>query len=127
VSRTILDAGAFIALDKNDPAMWRRFNTDIKAKRQLLTHPGIVGQVWRKPATQARLATALRSVKIDPLTDELAKTTGLLLAKTRTSDVHDCALAAMCKEGDVLYTSDPEDLVDLLEALNQLGVRIVPV
>jgi hypothetical protein len=33
----------------------------------------------------------------------------------------------MCKEGDVLYTSDPEDLVDLLEALNQLGVRIVPV
>jgi hypothetical protein len=51
----------------------------------------------------------------------------LLLAKTRTSDVHDGALAAMCKEGDVLYTSDPEDLVDLLEALNQLGVRIVPV
>jgi hypothetical protein len=127
VSRTILDAGAFIALDKNDPVMWKRSNSDIKAKRQLLTHTGIVGQAWRKPTTQARLATALRSVRIDPLTDELAKTTGLLLAKTRTSDVHDGALAAMCKEGDVLYTSDPEDLVDLLEALNQLGVRIVPV
>jgi hypothetical protein len=127
VNRTILDAGAFIALDKNDPAMWKRFTSDVNAKRQLLTHAGIIGQVWRKPAIQARLATALRSVKIDPLSDELAKTTGLLLAKTRTSDVHDGALAAMCKEGDVLYTSDPEDLVDLLEALNQLGVRIVPV
>jgi hypothetical protein len=127
VSRTILDAGAFIALDKNDPAMWRRFSIDIEAKREMLTHAGIVGQVWRKPAIQARLATALRSVKIDPLSEELAKTTGLLLAKTRTSDVHDGALAVMCRKGDVLYTSDPEDLVDLLEALNQLGVRIVPV
>ncbi len=127
VSRTILDAGALIALDKNDPTTWRSFNTDINAKRQLLTHAGIVGQVWRKPATQARLATALRSVQIDPLNDELAKTTGLLLARNRTSDVHVGALAAMRRGGDVLYTSGPEDPVDLLEALNQLGVRIVPV
>jgi hypothetical protein len=71
------------------------------------------------------LKNMLHPVRVS--TGSLAKTTGLLLAKTRTSDVHDGALAAMCKEGDVLYTSDPEDLVDLLEALNQLGVRIVPV
>ena len=54
----------FLAHNKNDPVIWRRFKTDIKAKRQLLAHAGIVGQVWRNPAIQARLATALRSVKV---------------------------------------------------------------
>ena len=127
MSRTLFDAGAFIALDKGDPAMWRRFHNDVSAKRQLVTHAGIVGQVWRKPTVQARLAKALHSIRIDPLTDDLAKATGRLLAKTGTDDVHDGALASMCRDGDVLYTSDASDLVTLLEGLNMLSVRIVPV
>ncbi len=50
MSRLVLDAGAFIALDRNDRSMWARIAIAHKSGQQILTHAGIVGQVWRRPA-----------------------------------------------------------------------------
>jgi PIN domain nuclease of toxin-antitoxin system len=127
VSRLILDAGAFIALDRNERAMWARLALAHRGEQKVLTHAGIVGQVWRRPSRQARLATALSFVEIRPLTTELAKAAGVLLADTRTSDVHDAALALICQDRDVVFTSDVSDLSALLGELRMTMVGLIGV
>jgi hypothetical protein len=114
VTRLVLDAGAFIALDRNDRSMWARLANAHQANQQLITHAGILGQVWRHPSRQVRLAAALKAVDVRPLTVELAQAAGLLLAAARTTDVHDGALAALCEPADIVFTSDVDDLSKLL-------------
>lgn len=125
MSRLVLDAGAFIALDRNDRDTWTRLNRAIHTEHELVTHAGIVGQVWRHPSRQARLAQALKSVEIIPITSELARAAGLLLAATRRDDVHDAALALLCEPDDVIITSDTDDLVALLSERGMQSVDVL--
>ena len=63
----VLDAGALIAADRGDRATWTRLKA--AADDAPLTHGGVVGQVWRGGARQARLARFLAGVDVRPLTD----------------------------------------------------------
>jgi len=127
VSRLVLDAGALIALDRNDRAMWARLATARRARQPLVTHAGVLGQVWRHPTRQARLGQVLDALDVRPLTRELAQRAGLLLAATGHDDVHDAALALLCESGDVLYTGDITDLGLLLAERRTHSVSLVRV
>lgn len=127
MSRLILDAGALIALDRNDRAMWARLVRVLEREQDLVTHAGIVGQVWRNPTRQARLARSLKFVDVRPLDVELAKESGLLMAAAKMIDVHDAALAVLCRANDTLLTSDVHDLASLLSARGLTSVDIVHV
>jgi len=59
----LLDAGALIALDGNDRAMWVRLEVLHDAGELPVTHGGVIGQVWRGGPGQARLAMALAGVE----------------------------------------------------------------
>jgi hypothetical protein len=127
VSRLLLDAGALIALDRDQRPMWRRFFVAAGAGTPLLTHGGVIGQVWRRPARQARLVRALRSIEVRPLDDELGKLAGRLLAASGTADVVDAALIVLSRPGDRIFTSDPDDFVTLAIAARAEQIEIVPV
>jgi hypothetical protein len=107
----VLDAGALIAADRGDRATWTRLKA--AADDAPLTHGGIVGQAWRGGARQARLARFLAGVDVLPLTDELGRASGVLLGATGTADVVDAALVMLAADGDVIYTSDPDDIARL--------------
>ncbi len=110
----ILDAGALIALERGDRAMWRRFKTSLLAASVPVTHGGIVGQAWRaKGPRQAMLARALAAVDVCPLTERLGRDAGELLGRSRTVDVIDAALVLLADDGDEIVTSDPHDIVPL--------------
>ena len=85
--------------------MWARLAIAHQSEQQIVTHAGIVGQVWRRPARQARLARALKAVDVRSLTVELAQSAGLLLAATGRDDVQAAALALVCEPNDILLTS----------------------
>jgi hypothetical protein len=127
VSRLLLDAGALIAIEREDQRTLTRVKTARERGRLIVTHAGIVGQVWRNPSRQARLSLALKSVEVFPLTDELARRTGLLLAAARTADVHDGALVAMSRPSDRILTSDVGDLAHLVDHRGTRGVVVVAV
>ena len=113
----ILDSGALIALDRNDRAMWRRLKLALEAGDALRSHGGVVAQVWRGPGPrQARLAAALRAIDVQPLDEALGRTTGELLARSRSRDVIDAALVRLAEDGDQVITSDPDDLAPLAAA-----------
>lgn len=114
--RWIMDAGAFIALERADRPMWARFELARRAHISLVTHGGIVAQVFRGGARQGQLAMALAAVEIVPLDDRLGRAAGRLLSRSRTKDALDSALVAVARSGDRILTSDPNDLTRLLEA-----------
>lgn len=113
----ILDAGAFLAVERSDREIVALLKAELVAGRVPVTHGGVVGQVWRGGAgKQANVARLLRAVEVAPLDDQLGRRAGRLLAATRTSDVIDAALVSLAVDGDVVLTSDVGHLKVLAEA-----------
>ena len=112
----VLDAGALIALDRNERAMWIRLKALHEAGELPVTHGGVVGQVWRGGPRQARLAAALAGTDVRAVGDHLGRAAGELLAETRTSDVIDGALALVAVDGDEIVTLDRDDFEVLVAA-----------
>jgi len=113
----VLDAGAWIALDRNSRAMWRRLKAAQAAGDVPLSHGGVIGQVWRgRGARHALLARALAGVDVRPLDEALGRAAGELLAKTRGHDAIDAALVLLASDEDQILTSDPDDIERLAAA-----------
>lgn len=124
--RLVLDSGALIALERNDRAMWERFKAATFGGEVALTHGGVVGQSWRSGgARQALLARALAAVEVRPIDEALGRAAGELLARTARSDVIDAALVLLAADGDVIVTSDPNDLSPLAAASGR-HVELIP-
>lgn len=123
----ILDAGALVALERDDRAMWRRLKAALLSGNPPMTHGGVIAQVWRGGAgRRTRLARALQAVETVPLDDELGRRAGVLLARSGLIDAIDAALAAMAAHGDQIITSDPHDLAALV-AVTGRRIDVVPV
>lgn len=120
----ILDAGALVAIERNDPVVYRDIKEALRIGRPVRTNPNAVAQVWRNGARQARLAKTLRTIEVVPITREDGYRTGELLGATRTKDVVDATVALLAKAKDKLYTSDPGDLRKLCTATGFKAVVI---
>ncbi len=112
----VLDAGALIALDRNERPMWTRLKAVAQADELAVTHGGVVGQVWRGGPRQARLAAALAGIDVKALDEALGRSAGELLAATGMSDVVDAALALLAVDGDEIVTLDRNDMETFLVA-----------
>lgn len=112
----VLDSGAFIALERNDRAMWVRLKASENASEPPRTHGGVLGEVWRGGPRQARLARALQGVDIRPLDRALGRAAGMLLGTTGTSDVIDAAVVLLATDGDEIVTMDRDDFEHLVAA-----------
>jgi hypothetical protein len=125
--RFILDAGALVALDRNDRAMWRRMKATLLAEEPPITHAGIVGQAWRRgDPRQPMLANALAAIDTQPVDEPLGRAAGELLAVVRKDDVLDAAIVLLAADGDCILTSDVRDIETLANAAGR-EVEIVRV
>lgn len=106
----ILDAGALIALERNDRSMWVRLKGLHGTGEVPVTHGGVLGQVWRGGPRQARLATAVAGMDVRPLDEQLGRAAGVLLGSTRMADVIDAALVTLAEDGDEIVTLDFGDI-----------------
>ncbi len=122
----VLDAGAFIAVERGDRRVMALLAREQRAGRTPVTHGGVVGQVWRGDARQARLGRLLAGVAVAALDEDLGRAAGALLARAGTSDVIDAALVLLGADGDEILTSDPVDLAALASARG-VHADLVPV
>jgi len=121
----VLDAGAFVALERNERAMWRRLKGALIAGEPPGTHGAVVGQTWRGgTGRQVQLARALQAVDVHPFDFELGRRAGLLLALADQKDAIDAGVVAMARNGDQVVTSDPQDIGALVDAA-QLLVDVI--
>lgn len=115
--RLVLDAGALVAVERGDRDIAALLKRELLARRTPLTHGGVVAQVWRGGSgRQARLARLLPGVEVVPLDDVLGRRAGVLLGRARSADATDAAVVAIAGDGDIVLTSDPDELRSLAEA-----------
>jgi len=123
----VIDAGGWIALERGNANARARYALAIATHERVVTHGGIVGQVWRaRGARQARLAHLLAAAVVEPVDDALGRRAGALLARTGGRDVLDAALVLVATDGDEILTSDPADLAQLAAAA-ELTVDLIVV
>lgn len=112
----VLDAGALVALERDERAMWTRLKAARVARELPVTHGGVLGQVWRGGPRQARLAQALVGLDVRPLDADLGRSAGALLAASGASDVVDAAVVMLANDGDDIITGDRDDFEVLVAA-----------
>jgi hypothetical protein len=123
----VLDAGAFIAVERGDRETAALIKHELLAGRAPRTHGGVVGQIWRGGAgKQANVARLLAGTEIAALGDSLGRQSGVLLGLAKMADVIDAAVVLLAEDGDMVLTSDSGDLEPLATAAG-LHVDLVDV
>ncbi|MHB8325362.1 MAG: twitching motility protein PilT [Candidatus Dormibacteria bacterium] len=117
MSAVVLDAGAFVALDRGDRAMAARLRVAQGSGLELRSNGAVVAQVWRDSAgRQAVLSRLLRSVDVRAVDRSLGQEAGVLLGRAGRGDAVDATVVAVANTGDRIITSDPADIRALVEA-----------
>lgn len=116
-SAFVLDAGALVAVDRNDRAVLARLFVATRQGISLKTTGIIIAQVWRDASgRQANLAHFLRGVHVLPVDDRLGREAGQLLGKASRGDSADATVVVISAPGDAIFTSDVEDVTALVKA-----------
>lgn len=109
----VLDAGAFIALERRNRTMVALAQRFVSSQTPLVTSAGVVAQVWRGGgARQVPLAFLLRHAAIVDLTGPVARVLGQMLGASRKTDPVDAHVVFLARERDwPVLSSDPGDLL----------------
>jgi predicted nucleic acid-binding protein len=125
VSGVTLDAGALLALDRNDRRVLAVLRRAAEHGLRITVPATALAQAVRSPARQARLSRLIRQPQTDlvPLDATDATSVGLLLARTGTVDIVD-AHVAICalRSGQEVVTSDPGDLNRIAPSLRLVSL-----
>lgn len=123
----VLDAGAFLAVERGDRDVVALVKRERLAGRPPVSNGGVVAQVWRGGhGRQVVVSRLLDGTEIRALDDGLGRRAGMLLARSGGSDAIDAAVVCLASDGDDILTSDSGDLLDLAEAAG-IHVELIPV
>ena len=117
--RIILDSGAIIASERNDPTLAAILKAARKNRTPILVPATVVAETWRGPSTHARTAHLFGSIDGFPeLNEQSARRVGALLAVSKTAavvDGHVVAIAIALRPATIV-TSDVHDVTHLLKS-----------
>jgi len=114
------DTGALIAADRGEHRMWSRHRA-LLARQEVPTVPApVLAQGWRGGARQARLAKFLVGCRVEPLDNTQARAVGGIAALAETTDIVDTTVVeGALRRGDLVVSSDPDDLRSIAAAVNR--------
>jgi predicted nucleic acid-binding protein len=115
VTGLTLDTGALLALDQPSKAlaMQTRLDETLRRGGGICVPVGTIAQAWRS-SRQVRLARLLKSRGVDlaVMTPNVARTVGLVCARSGHEDVIDVHVAICARErGHAVVTGDPDDIL----------------
>lgn len=128
----VLDAGALIALDRNDRSVWAMLAVAATEGPMIVRVPtGALAQAWRDGARQALLARALRACEEVPLDGHVARAAGAVCGQGGVEDVIDASVVLAAADtatsiDTAVVTTDPDDIAVLADAL-PVAVTVVRV
>ena len=121
----VLDAGALIALKRNDRSIWAALKLAVSQGSDVIVPSTALAQVWRGTGAQAQLAKALQFCALAPF-DPVARNIGELCGRSKTDDICDAHVALVAsRHGEFLYTSDVPDMRRLLATCGDRRPAIV--
>ena len=114
--RYVLDAGALIAHERNNPKVGALLKVAARQRIEMVLPSVVLAQVWRDGSRQAVLSRMLRTPGLVEarLHHEDAKRVGELLRESGTTDVADAHVVVMAgRLRASVITSDPDDISKL--------------
>jgi predicted nucleic acid-binding protein len=119
------DTGALIALERNHLRMKKVYDA-IVARGSIPTVPTpVIVEWWRRGKREKERARLLRSLNVEPLTEPAARLAGVAVGLIGASPIDALVMATAAIRGDVVYTSDTDDLERLREVFPNVRVLIV--
>jgi hypothetical protein len=122
----VLDAGPLIAFERGDGRMRALVREAAESDTAALVVPaGVLAQVWRDGARQARLAALVSSsaVRVDAMDEVTAKASGALCGLSGTADVIDASVVIAARLHDaVVVTGDVDDLRRIASGVDVVGM-----
>jgi hypothetical protein len=126
LSALVLDAGAFLAVERADREMVARLRAAERGGLELRSNGAVLAQVWRDASgRQASLSRLLCSVDVRAVDRSLGQGAGVLLGRAGRGDAVDATVVAIANAGDRIATSDPEDIRALVDASGH-AILVVP-
>jgi predicted nucleic acid-binding protein len=124
VSGYTYDTGVLIAAERNERLVWALHRRLLDQGTSPSVPSTVLSQAWRG-GPQAQLSRLLAGCEVRPFAEAQARESGRLLAASSTSDVVDASVVIVARErGEVVLTSDPDDLRPLSRALDGPVVEI---
>ena len=118
------DTGMLVALERRKQRAWDTYRRLHERKAPITVPAAVMGEWWRG-RTDVREAICL-SVRVEPLTDSIARLAGEALAKVKRATTIDAfVMASAALRGDVVYTADVADLERLAAFFP--GVRVLSI
>jgi hypothetical protein len=117
--RIILDSGAIIASENNDPTLAALLKAARKNRTPILVPASVVAETWRGPSTHPRTASLFGSVDGFPeLNENSARQVGALLTISKTAAIVDgnVVAIAIAQPPATIVTSDVNDITHLLQS-----------
>ena len=108
-----LDAGALIALDRDDRRVVVLLARATEARSRITVPASALAQAIRRPEQEIRLARLVRQPTTDVVALDRVDATsvGILLGANRTSDITDAHVVICARRAaTAVVTSDPDDL-----------------
>ena len=106
------DAGALIALERKRPRAAKLYTSAVDSG-VIVTAPVVAIAEWWRGRSDAR-ERILHGVRIEPMDDALARRAGQALAAVSGATTIDAiVMASAARRGDVVLTSDVDDLTRL--------------
>jgi predicted nucleic acid-binding protein len=113
----ILDAGALIAIERNDRKIVALLKVAQLNALSLVSNGGVVAEVWRGgTGNQVPLARLLAAVTVVPIDGDIGRSAGDLIRNAGGGSAIDATIVAIALEGDRIITSDPVDIHALVRA-----------
>jgi predicted nucleic acid-binding protein len=106
------DTGALVALERRRHRMRRVFATAVQDNVRITVPTAVLAEWWRGRSDLAE--DILAAVDVEPLDEGLAKAAGEAAAGIEGATAVDAiVMASAARRGDVVYTSDFDDLARL--------------
>ncbi len=115
----VLDAGAFVAAERNDRRLAAALRVAYRHRATVLAPATVIAEVWRDPPHHQNAALLEMIDTIVSLDLPRAKSVGVLLGLGRSAQVSDAcvALLAAATQPSLVLTSDPSDIAKLVRSL----------
>jgi len=121
------DTGALIAAERDNRRMWA-LHAGYLAEEVIPAVPApVLAQAWRGGPRQVSLVRFLRMCDIEPMSEDLARQTGVLAGKSDHDDIVGVAVVeGAIRRGDAVVTSNVTHIQKVAEAARAV-LRIEPI
>jgi predicted nucleic acid-binding protein len=121
------DTGALIGLERARHHMRKVYDVACTHDVRIVVPAVVVAEWWRAGRREKERARLLRSMVVEAISDHVARLAGLALTRLPGAGTIDAIVMACASQraGEVVYTSDPNDLLALRAALPEFAAELV--